>query len=247
MLLAASCSSDESLDSRANLSNEQVLVPVTVRVADFSVSQEEFPEAQGTRGANSGQEPQETQATTRAAQAAAAYAGVKAITLAFYKTDGTEAYKHSQLRASLEEGETFGEFSTSLAFGSYTMVVLGYGLNDGEPAVTLTSPTVATFGDYPARETFAATQAVNISNADAVDLSATPSRIVSKLHVVSSDVRTAETLDEDDNVLFSKTIEDVPFKCNRVTNLAGAMYSDGAAFGTFQFETDWLTEANVNF
>lgn len=36
MLLAASCSNDESLDSSVNLSSEQnAQAPVTVRVADF--------------------------------------------------------------------------------------------------------------------------------------------------------------------------------------------------------------------
>ena len=296
-MVAASCSNDESLGSSVNLSSEQnAQAPVTVRVADFSVSQEEFPDVQGTRG------------TTRAAQSAEAYTGVKAITLAFYK-GSTEAYKVTQLKGSLEEGETFGEFSLSLPMGSYTMVVLGHGLNDGEPAVTLTSPTTATFGEYPARETFAYTQAVNITNSDAVDVSATLNRIISKLHVVSSDNRTSdavkvrmtfaaggkafnpttgaatsdtgfsntvttstaagvaslsnsylflatdeqtmdvtiETLDADDNVLFSKTVEDVPFKRNRVTKLTGKMYSDADVSGAFQLETAWIDQYEDTF
>jgi hypothetical protein len=92
------------------------------------------------------------------------------------------------MRADATTYTTFGHFDLSLPMGSYTMVVLGYGLNPGEPAVTLNSPTSATFGDNPARETFSATQAVNITNAnDDVDISATLSRIVSKLKIHSTD------------------------------------------------------------
>ena len=126
---------------------------VHVRVNDFTISQEEI---------------------SKSSENVADYAGVKAITLAFYKTsDGTEHYKTTQMRADATTYTTFGHFDLSLPMGSYTMVVLGYGLNDGEPAITLTSPTSATFGNNPARETFAATQAVNITNAnDEVDISA---------------------------------------------------------------------------
>jgi hypothetical protein len=91
------------------------------------------------------------------------------------------------MRADASTYTTFGHFDLSLPMGSYTMVVLGYGLNDGEPAITLTSPTSATFGDYPARETFAYTQAVNITNTNDVTLSATLNRIVSKLKIHSTD------------------------------------------------------------
>ena len=41
MLLAASCSNDESLDSSVK-SNEQAAAPVTVRVGGFAVSQSDF-------------------------------------------------------------------------------------------------------------------------------------------------------------------------------------------------------------
>ena len=143
---------------------------VKVLVNDFSISQENI---SGTK------------------DAIASYNGVKAVTLAFYTTDGTEQYKTTQFRDSASTYTTFGEFDLTLPMGSYTMVVLGYGLNSGEPAVTLTSPTSATFGEYPAREAFAATQTVNITTTDAVNFSATLSRINSKLRVVSTDVRTA--------------------------------------------------------
>ena len=139
---------------------------VHVNVNDFSISQEDM---------------------SKTSENVADYNGVKAITLAFYKADGTEQYKTTQLRADASTYTTFGHFDLSLPMGSYTMVVLGYGLNDGEPAITLTSPTSATFGDYPARETFAYTQAVNITNTNAVTFSATLSRIVSKLKIHSTD------------------------------------------------------------
>ena len=58
---------------------------------------------------------------------------------------------------------------------------------------------------------------------------------------------TIETLDADGNTLFSKTIENVPFKRNRVTKLTGAMYTNEALSGTFQIETAWLDEHNANF
>jgi hypothetical protein len=139
---------------------------VHVNVNDFSISQEDM---------------------SKSSENVADYTGVKAITLAFYTSDGTEQYKTTQMRADASTYTTFGHFDLSLPMGSYTMVVLGYGLNDGEPAITLTSPTSATFGDYPARETFAYTQAVNITNTDAVTLSATLNRIVSKLKIHSTD------------------------------------------------------------
>ena len=141
---------------------------VHVNVNDFAISQEDM---------------------SKTSENVADYAGVKAITLAFYKTsDGTEQYKTTQMRADASTYTTFGHFDLSLPMGSYTMVVLGYGLNDGEPAITLTSPTSATFGNNPARETFAATQSVNITNAnDDVDISATLSRVISKLKITSTD------------------------------------------------------------
>lgn len=160
-LVAASCSiKEDRLECQA---------PVSVQVNDFAISQ--------------------TGLDTKATQAVADYSAVKALTLAFYDSGGTEVYKASQLRDSMGEGETFGNFSLSLPMDSYTMVVLGYGLKEGEPAITLTSPTSASFGEHPARETFAHTQTVNITNTSAVDISATLNRIVSKLQVASNDVR----------------------------------------------------------
>ena len=279
----AACNKDNDTDSTST-------AKVHVSVNDFSISQEDFP-------------------GTKTGQDVADYNGVKVMVLAFYKADGTEQYKTTQLRSDSTTFTTFGEFDLSLPMGSYTMVVIGHGLNTGEPAITLTSPTAATFGTNPARETFVTTQAVNISSTNALDISATLNRVVSKLQVASSDTRTApaqsvrmtfaaggksfnpttglatdntgfsnavitstavgvaslsnsylflatdeqtmdvtiETLDEDGNVVFSKTVQNVPFKRNRVTKLTGAMYTNSGVSGGFLVETDWLDQYEGTF
>lgn len=275
-LLAASCCKDNGT------------AKVHVRVNDFSISQEEIGMKTPTDVAD--------------------YSGVKAITLAFYTSAGAEQYKVTQLRSDATTYTTFGEFDCSLPMGSYTMVVIGHGLNDGEPAVTLTSPTSATFGDNPARETFVATQAVSITSTDAVTLSATLNRIDSKLKIHSTDgctenavnVRTTfsaggkafnpttglatvntgfvntlpiqstvgnptnsisylflatdeqsmtvtiDVLDAGGNSISHKVVTDVPFQRNRMTVLTGSLYSSGSN-GSFQEETDWLTDNEVSF
>ena len=290
-LLAASCST-ETVD---DVMNENALAPVTVSVNDFSVTQAEFPG--GT-----------AQGTTRAT-AVGSYSGVQKLTLAFYKNDGTETYKATHTKGSMPVGDTFGEFSTSLPIGSYTMVVLGYVLYDDDE-LTLTSPTQAEYtGGYP-RETFSATQTVNVTSTTALNLSATLNRIIACLQVISTDGRTAnvnkvrmtfsaggkqfsptsglttvntgsvstvgvsategttststgfvflatdeqtmnvtiETLDGGGNTIYTKTVENVPFKRNRRTKLTGAIYGANAAAGSFQVNTDWLDEEDpINF
>ena len=287
VLLFAACSK-ESENMVNNAQMEEAVAPVKVHVSGFSVAQEDFP-------------------VTRAAQNVVAYTGVKVVTLAFYN-GSTEVYKHEQVRGALEEGETLGEFDCSLPMGSYTMVVIARGLGDGD-VFTLTSPTEAAYTSDHSRETFAYTQAVNITSTSAVDISATLNRIIAKLQVFSSDGRAAnatnvrmtmsaggksfnpttglatsntgfvntvpistaagvisnsvsylflagdeqtmnvtiETLDGEGNTLFSKTVNNVPFKRNRVTKLTGAMYTNEAASGAFQLETTWLEEENVAF
>ena len=168
MLLAASCS-DESVELSENATASELFASVKVHVDGFSVSHEEF---SGTR--------------TRAASDVADYDDVNAVTLAFYKGDGTEAYKTTQTKNEAD----FGEFSLSLPMGSYTMVAVAYYTNENS-VLTLTSPTEASYS-LRARETFVATQVVNISNTEAVDISATLNRIVSMLTVKSSDGKTAD-------------------------------------------------------
>ena len=289
-LMAASCT-NESLDSSVNNFNVQALAPVKVHVDGFSVSHEEF---SGTR--------------TRAAQDVADYNDVNAVTLAFYGADGTEVEKVTQLRSDGSTYTTFGEFSLSLPMGSYTMVALAYYTNENS-VLTLTSPTEASFSPK-ARETFVKTQTVNISNTNAVNLSATLERIISGLQIISTDTRvegvakirttyakgglsfnpttglatvntgfavevnpskpvgqtvnfasfaflasdeqdiniTIDVLDNGDNVLFTKTIQNVPFKRNRKTILRGPVFQTTAQTSSvFQIESAWLDETTVEF
>ena len=302
MLLAASCSNEESLDSSVNLSSEQAQVPVTVRVSGFAVEQEDFPgtgDPQGTRGT--------TRALTRA-QSVSDYSSVKFLTLAFYKvSDGIEVFKQTQNRDDNTTYTTFGEFSTTLTIGDYTMVVVA---NGGSNVPTLTSATSATFGENAVGDTFVNTQTVNITSTAVVNLNATLDRIVSGIAVHSSDDRadeakklritsttggrsfspatglatvntgitamithteavdavtrsaaliflasdeqtadvTLESLDADDNVLYSTMVQNVPLKRNRLTILTGALYSNASVgAGSFQVNTDWLDSENVNF
>lgn len=142
--------------------------PVTVRLGGFTVSQEDFPD-------------------TRAA--ASDYNGVKVLTLAFYDGD-TPVFQATQRKDDPTTFTTFGEFSTSLPLGSYTMVALGYVLYDDDE-LTLTSPTQAEYTGGYIRETFAATQSVNVTSTEAVELTATLNRIIACLQVISTDGKTA--------------------------------------------------------
>lgn len=172
LLLAASCSKEtvnEVINNTQEVAERDTLVPVHVHVNDFSIIQEDFPE-------------------TRTASTLDSYNGVKAMTLAFYNGD-TEVYKTTQLKDDATLTNTFGEFECALPKGTYTMVVLGYGYFEGD-VLTLTSPTQAAYTSDRPRETFAATEAVNITTTQAVEVSTTLSRIVSRLHIVSTDGRT---------------------------------------------------------
>ena len=53
---------------------------------------------------------------------------------------------------------------------------------------------------------------------------------------------TIETLDADGHVLFSKQVKDVPFKRNRSTILTGYLYTNPGVSATFQVDTDWLAD-----
>lgn len=142
---------------------------VRIHVDNFTVSQEEFPQTRsGIAECNA----------------------IKAVTLAFYTPNGTEQYKVTQVKSDASTYTAFGDFDLSLPMGSYTMVVVGYSTMDGSP-FTLTSPTLASYTGEHALETFAVTQAVTISSTEEVNLSATLSRVVTKLQVISSDGRTA--------------------------------------------------------
>ena len=140
---------------------------VNVHVNDFNISQGEFPDSKS---------------------GIIDYAGVKAVTLAFYDEDDTEVYKSTQLRDDESTYTTFGNFSVSLPMGSYTMVVIGREHFEND-VFELTSPTSAGYTNK-VRETFVASQTVNIENTEDLALSATLSRVVSKVTVVSTDGKT---------------------------------------------------------
>ena len=168
VLLAASCSNESELTV---VEKQSETAPVTVRINDFSITQEDLP-------------------TTRAAQNPVDYTAVGTMTLAFYDADGTEVYKATQLRGDGSTYTTFGEFTANLQVGTYTMVALGYTYFDGD-AFTLTSPTQAAYTSERPRETFTKVQTVTVTSASALDLDVTLSRISSWLKIVSTDGRPA--------------------------------------------------------
>ena len=282
LLALTSCSKEEE----TLVVNNESLVPVTVRVNDFSKSVEDF--------------------GTRAAQSVESYTGVKAMTLAFYDSNDEEAYKTTQLRADNSTYSTFGDFSLSLPMGSYTMVVLGYG---SESPITLSSKTSALYETDRVRETFVYTETVNITNTSAVNLAATLSRVVSKLEIYSTDAQTAnaakirttfsaggrgvnpmtgqstsntgfentvnftnavgtvgggsinylflntdeqtmnvtiDVLDEDNDIISQRVVNNVPFKRNRTTKLRGSLFT-AATSSSFQVETSWLNAEEITF
>ena len=140
---------------------------VKVCFNDFTISTEDYPESK---------------------DAVASYTGVKAMTLAFFDAQGNEIYNTTQLRADNTTYTTFGEFELSLPLGSYTMVALGYG---SEVPITLSSATSAVYTADRVRETFVASQDVNVTSTNPLTLNAELSRVVSKVIVRSTDTRTA--------------------------------------------------------
>ena len=152
---------------KENTSEATLSAKVMVRVNDFTISQEEFPETKDSP---------------------ASYTGVKAMTLAFFDANGDQAYCTTQLRADNTTYTTFGQFELSLNLGSYTMIVLGYG---SEVPMTVTSATEAVYTADRVRETFVVSQAVNVTSTNPLTLNAELSRVVSKVIVRSTDTRTA--------------------------------------------------------
>ena len=174
LLAATSCTNESELTEVDN-NAEQATAPVTVRVNDFSITQEEFPESQVRH---------------RAAQDPDAYFTLGgAITLAFYNAEGTEVYKTTQVKGD-GSYTTFGQFTANLPIGHYTMVAVGYAYYDGD-VFTLTSPTAAGFTSERPRETFSKVQSVTVTSASPLDLSITLNRISSWLCIQSTDNRPA--------------------------------------------------------
>lgn len=166
LMATVSCSKENKLVERV----PEKYALVTVQVRDFTMSMEDF-----------------SGGTTRATSDVSKYNGVKAITLAFYDGD-IEVSKTTQFRADDDTYTTFGEFACSLPLGTYTMVVLGYGSTS---AMTLDSKTSATYTNDRVRETFVYTETVTVANTAALAVSATLSRVVAQLGVVSTDGRAA--------------------------------------------------------
>ena len=58
---------------------------------------------------------------------------------------------------------------------------------------------------------------------------------------------TLEVLDDRGDVLFRKSIPNVPFKRNRQTTLSGALFSPSATNVTITLETDWIPAITVTY
>jgi hypothetical protein len=293
LLAATSCTNDSEYSTAVENHTEQGYAPVTVKVNDFTITQEEMPSGGGT---------------TRGTESLDNYLKKGgAITLAFYDAEGTEVYKTTQVRGD-GTYTTFGQFTANLQVGTYTMVAVAYMYYEGD-TFALTSPTEAAFTSERPRESFSKVQSVTVTSASPLDLSITLNRISSKLKIKSTDGRSAsatkvrttlakggkafnpttglatidagftqvnnpssavdaaievnvypflftdeedidvtiEVLDDDDNVLFTHTVEDVPFKRNRATVLRGAVFTAGTSGAAFTLETSWLDDETVDF
>lgn len=138
-----------------------------VNVSDFAISQEDM---------------------TKSSENVADYTGVKAITLAFYSSTGALSYSSTQLRADSTSYATFGEFDLTLPMDSYTMEVFAYG---SEQPLTHNGIAEASYTANKVRETFVATQTVNITGTSQVIISATLHRINNKLQLFSTDPQPA--------------------------------------------------------
>ena len=58
---------------------------------------------------------------------------------------------------------------------------------------------------------------------------------------------TLETLDADDNVLFTKTVNNIPLKRNRTTILSGKLFSASATASSITINDGWLKNSNMDF
>jgi hypothetical protein len=294
MLLAAltSCTNENELTVVEN-NAELATAPVTVRVNDFSITTEEMPSGGGTK---------------RAAVDPASYEYVKAIDLVLFASDGSEAYRHTQLKDDGSTYTTFGEFSFTIPVGNYTLVAVARNVGNDD-VFTLTSPTEAAYTSEKPRETFCKTQAVTVTGSSPLDLDVTLNRISSWLTVLSTDVRPASAtkirttfekggksfnpstglaltdagftqvnnpstavgatvsvtslpflytdeetmdvtiavLDDGNNVLFTHTVNNVPFKRNYKTKLRGAIFTASASAAAFKIETAWTEYDPIDF
>ncbi len=180
-----SCSDAEGV-MNSEIEGSSGCAPVRVHVSDFSFSVDDFPGTfDPSTGSGTALDPSTGSGTagTRGAVDPGSYNGLKAMTLAFYSADGSEVSKITQEKGS---AENFGDFSLTLPVGSYTMVVIGRDVLEGD-AFSLTSATVAGYTSERVRETFCAKQSVAITSSAAVNLDVTLNRIVAQLTIRSTD------------------------------------------------------------
>lgn len=148
----------------------QCIVPVSIRVSGLTASMDDdFP--------------------SKAAQDVADYAGVKAITLSFFGPDGDLQYTATQFRDDGSTYETFGNFTCTVPIGTYTMIVIGRGVEDNDE-FSLTSPNLASYAGEP-RETFCKTQEVTVTSSSPLNLDVTLERVVARLRILTTDNRSA--------------------------------------------------------
>ena len=182
-----SCSDAEGV-MNSEIEGSSGCAPVRVHVSDFSFSVDDFPgTVDPSTSSGTALDPSTGSGTagTRGAVDPGSYNGLKAMTLAFYSADGSEVSKITQEKGS---AENFGDFSLTLPLGSYTMVVIGRDVLEGD-VFSLTSATVAGYTSERVRETFCAKQSVAITSSAAVNLDVTLNRIVAQLTIQSTDGR----------------------------------------------------------
>jgi hypothetical protein len=57
---------------------------------------------------------------------------------------------------------------------------------------------------------------------------------------------TIDILDEDNDIISQRVVNNVPFKRNRTTKLRGSLFTT-ATSSSFQVETSWLTDEEITF
>ena len=58
---------------------------------------------------------------------------------------------------------------------------------------------------------------------------------------------TVEVLNSNNDVLFTKALQNVPFRRNRKTTISGALFTAASSNAAISFETSWLDGVTVNF
>ena len=54
-------------------------------------------------------------------------------------------------------------------------------------------------------------------------------------------------LNENNEVLYSRSAQNVPLKRNRITTLTGTLFNNTGVTSSFQVNEEWLTGHSVNF